>query len=215
MMLYLYAIVDRGGRSPRVHGIGGADVSLQRLGAVEVAFSALETAPAPTEEGLWQHDAVVEALMRDRAVLPVRFGTLLRDAELPALAWREREFLTALDHVRDKVEFSIRAVWPVDEAPRENGQPAAADLRTRVAVARRASAEFDALHEPLASFAADAVVDASHADRRELAAAYLVPVQRAEAFGALVERLTRDFAGVTLACTGPWAPYSFVSRGDA
>ncbi len=47
---------------------------------IAAVFSPLNTTQiSPTEDNLWQHEAVVEALMTDRTVLPVRFGTVLAD----------------------------------------------------------------------------------------------------------------------------------------
>ncbi|MDP8911767.1 MAG: GvpL/GvpF family gas vesicle protein, partial [Actinomycetota bacterium] len=185
--------------------------------ALHVAFSALDTAPSPTEEALWEHEGVVEALMKERAVLPVRFGAVLRDDELAALAEREPEFVSALERVRGKLEFSLRAAWPARGVDGADAETTVSQARAPIAVAPggSASADFDALHQPLARVAVDAVIDVRHEHRPELTAAYLVAADRAPAFRALVDRLATEIADVTLACTGPWPPYSFASAGDA
>ena len=56
------------------------------LSAVASHGLALVCAPAAhveiSPEVLWRHEEVVEALMEDRDLLPVRFGTRLDDADL-------------------------------------------------------------------------------------------------------------------------------------
>ena len=87
--------------------------------AVPVGDLAAICAPAQEEEReitadtLWRHEQVVEALMQDRDLLPVRFGTRLDDdaAAARSLAGRRDEFKRALEHVRGAVELSVRAVF--------------------------------------------------------------------------------------------------------
>jgi hypothetical protein len=60
-------------------------------------------------EALWRHEELVEALMADRDVLPVRFGTRFTDDEeaARAVAAQQPTLAAALDRVRGAVEFSV------------------------------------------------------------------------------------------------------------
>jgi hypothetical protein len=61
-------------------------------------------------EALWRHEELVEELMADRDVLPVRYGTRFADEEeaVRAVAARRATFAAALDHVRGALEFAVR-----------------------------------------------------------------------------------------------------------
>lgn len=187
------------------------------LSAVATHGLAMVCAPAEdvevSAEVLWRHEEVVEALMRDRDVLPVRFGTRLEDetAAARALGERHRELAAALDRVRGAVELSVRMLG---ERPRNDaaatGRVSGADyLRAK---ARAVAAHEDALravHEPLAR-RARASKQRSARERNELLrAAYLVDRAAVDGFVELVSELQAANPSVRLLCTGPWPPYSF------
>lgn len=193
--LYLYAICGRDGAvDVEVRGIGGSRVRLLPLGGLAAACSPVEAVPEPSERALWEHEAVVERLMESVPVLPVRFGTVVREDELPSLARRADEFTRALARVRGKVEYAVRVTWPDTPAPHDS----------LAAVA--------ALHRPLARLAADNTVNVHRRPTPMLEAAYLVDREHADAFEAEVDRLTRDANHLAAVCTGPWPPYTFVSE---
>lgn len=155
----------------------------------------------PDAEVLWEREALLERLMEERNLLPVRFGTVVEDerAAVAAIAPRSAELAETLERVRGAVEVSVRAIANREKASVEGG---AEYLRDRIATDRLAHA----LHEPLAALSRDSVVlDGPEA----LRAAYLV--ERGEV-GAFVERfreLQREHRELEVVCTGPWPPYSF------
>jgi Gas vesicle synthesis protein GvpL/GvpF len=136
-----------------------------------------------TADAMWEHEGLIEELMEGRTLLPVRFGTLLRDEDAAAAAVAERrdELAAALERVRGAVELGVRVRGEGDAAP---------------------------VHEALAALARDTVVR----DGPDLLrAAYLVDRDTVDAFVALVRRLQETHASLALLCTGPWPPYSFAS----
>jgi hypothetical protein len=135
-----------------------------------------------TAESLWRHEELVEALMADRDVLPVRYGTRFADDEdaAQAVAARRATLAAALEHVRGAVELSVRAIG--------------ADAR--------------ATHAALSELARDAV-ERKPQPPEVLRAAYLVDREAVDAFAARVARLQDAQADAQLLCTGPWPPYSF------
>ena len=159
----------------------------------------------PTVDALWHHEEVVEALMEDRELLPVRFGTLVSDEAAAARAVIERreELATRLDHVRGAVEFAVRAHPRAPEDIEPQGADSGIDYMR--AKARRVEAA-RLLHEPLAFLARDCVV---RPGPDLLSAAYLVDREAVDGFVALVRRLERAHPGLHVLCTGPWPPYSF------
>jgi hypothetical protein len=168
-----------------VTGPGGAPPpdDLRALPAGELlAIVGPATDEEVTPELLWRRDELIESLMADRDVLPVRFGTRFEhDADAAeAIAEREPALASALARVRGAVEVSVRVI--ADDAA-----PIDAELR---ALARDA-----AEHRPRPPEA--------------MRAAYLVDRERLQAFADRVAQLEAERPGVQILCTGPWAPYSF------
>jgi hypothetical protein len=71
------------------------------------------------EEVAWAHHQVIEAVSRHVSPLPIRLATVYRgDASVTmALREREREFASALAHVRDRVEWGVKAYAAAPPAP--------------------------------------------------------------------------------------------------
>jgi hypothetical protein len=196
-VIELYAITD----DPTPPSPPLRAVRCDGLTALCAPAEPLEAEPTPDE--LWRHEEVVEALMEERDLLPVRFGTLIRDEDAAARAVtaRREELAASLERVRGAVELSVRAhPRRPDEAP-----VAASGVDYMQAKSRRLEAA-RLLHEPLAFLSRDAVV---HAGPELLRAAYLVDREAVDGFVALVRRLGRSHPGLDLVCTGPWPPYSF------
>ena len=143
-------------------------------------------------DALWQRESLLEELMRERALLPIRYGTRVEDdaAAAAAVAPRDAELAAALDRVRGAVEVSVRAVA---------GDGAA-------------TAAPEAVHERLSAAARE---HARHDGPEPLRAAYLVDTGAVDGFVATVRELQHEHPGLSILCTGPWPPYSFAERGDA
>jgi Gas vesicle synthesis protein GvpL/GvpF len=200
-VIELYAITDDGGPPlpdvPSLH-----EVSSHGLAAV--CAPAID-APV-TAEVLWRHEEVVEALMEDRDLLPVRYGTRLASETDAArtLAERHEQLAKALDRVRGCVELSLRVVGERAEAPR------VADTGTDYMRAKGASAgAASRVHEPLARLARASVTRRVGEGAELLRAAYLVDREAVEAFAEHVADLQSANPELQLLCTGPWPPYSF------
>jgi hypothetical protein len=165
--------------------------------------------PELTPDALWRHDEVAEALMEERDVLPVRFGTLISDEAAAARAVRERQedLAASLDRVRRAVELAVRAQPRVRDDVVACGPDSGVDYYMR-AKARRVEAAC-LLHEPLAFLARECVVQPGP---ELLRAAYLVDREAVEGFVSLVQRLQAAHPGLDVLCTGPWPPYSFAER---
>jgi hypothetical protein len=170
-------------------------------------------APAPggarTSDDLWQREALLERLMEDRDVLPVRFGTVVRDeaAVRAAVAAREEELAAGLDRVRGAVELALRVEARALCRDAGHGDGTGRGyLSAKAASARTAHS----LHEPLAALAR---ASALRPGRELLRAAYLVDRGAVDAFVALVRHLQGAHEEeLALVCTGPWPPFSFAEE---
>src|SRR4051794_12987788 len=106
-MLYLYGISDSPSR-PDVPGLQGAALASAGREGLFAIWSEHEGQPFEADEtALWEHERVVEALLEEGTVLPMRFGSSMRDrpAALDLLEERRQEFELGLDRVRGAVEL--------------------------------------------------------------------------------------------------------------
>jgi hypothetical protein len=212
-VIYVYAIAERapGLAPPR------APLRVVTHGSLAGIFRFVADAQIePTEEALWQHELVVQQLMEDRSVLPLRFGSVLADerALRESLRAREDEFRAALDFVRDRVEVSVRARLdvPDDETTPHSGRAyVAAKLERRRVVEQLAAT----LHSELAPFARASTFRAVERPGPELAAAYLVDRGRVEEFMLRAREFSARRPEAELACSGPWPPFSFTEPSEA
>ncbi|HLJ03923.1 MAG TPA: GvpL/GvpF family gas vesicle protein [Solirubrobacteraceae bacterium] len=192
MSALLYAIAD--GPAPA----DGAD--LRFVGDGPVAVVGPPDADA-TPDALRAHMRTVSELMRDRAVLPVRYGTQLEEPELERLLQERREPLAAaLDRVRGAVEVAVHA--RIAAAPTSE----AASPRSGTEYLMRRAGNVDPRLLPLAAVAR-AVAPAPRSDGTRLA--YLVDRDRLAEFVGAVRALDHAHPDLELVCTGPWPPYSF------
>lgn len=113
-MLYVYGIVDSH-RFETIPGEGheAGDVVSVPCGAFAAAVSSLSVRTIEaTPRNVWRHERVLERLMQDRTVLPLRFGTICPDADAlrEFLVHSTNELLNDLGRVRGKVELALRIV---------------------------------------------------------------------------------------------------------
>jgi hypothetical protein len=188
-----------------------------------VASGDLAAVCAPATEGeisrdlLWRHEEVVEALMHDRDVLPVRFGTVLQDEAAAARVLDDRhgELARALSVIRGSVELSVRVLAtsekPAPPASRQssNGAEYLRAIARTVAEQERVAR---AINDPLVAFSRNHVKRRTGLPGELLRAAYLVRQEAVTDFAGLVAELQEENPTLQLLCTGPWPPYSFAEQ---
>lgn len=223
-LLYVYGVVD-GLPAELGEGIDGAPLRSVAVGRVAAVASEHASAPESSEDHLWQHEAVLERLLERGPVLPMRFGaSVAGDRELEELLRaREDEFVELLAGVRGAVELCVRAELPAaDPPPDPDGGTATARpsgteyMRGRGRALREAEGARERLHGRLSDLSRRSTVLGARAVRGRdgvFRGAYLVDVERVDAFARCAEGLASEFGG-ELSCTGPWPPYSFVAGAD-
>lgn len=237
-MIYVYAITDRPDAPlPQQFGLHDADLTQvvwRELVAVTSAFDGAELSKSADE--LWRHEEVVEALMRDRAVLPMRFGTLLpsRQHAGDRLCRTYRAFVDDIARVRGQVEIGMRFVTSNENGAKDDCPlasfdacalpgtgPGAAYLRAKLVkehdLENRRQAKLRpvrAIYERLARHANASRLDEKPDDRHGASAAFLVPRDGTAMFRDIVDEQAKAHPELALLCTGPWPPYSFVSGGE-
>jgi hypothetical protein len=224
-MIWVYAICERPDvPAPRRRGLAQAPLDGVREGELLAVISRHAQTPGePALDALWVHERVVERLMADRAVLPMRFGTKLPDeaALREALAARQGEFTAALERVRGRVEVGVRAMRPLAAVPAENAPVAPAPasgrdyIEAKLRNGRLVEREASMLHDPLSALAVETRRQPARTADELLRASYLIESAALARFRSTVERLQRAHPEIAILCTGPWPPYGFVGGAPA
>lgn len=206
-MIHVYAFAEGLQELPDVAGLDGVPLESRTVDGFDAVVSRRDgsTRGASLRADAITHGTVVEALVeRATAVLPVRFGEESPDEESFArlVLGRSPHLRRSLDHVRGCVEVGVRllsAGEPVRDRP---------STGTEYMLARRAAgAGYHELGEQLLTLVRE--VRAA-----QDAAAYLVPRLNVDAVRASVQRFADAHPELTVVCTGPWAPYSFVGESE-
>ena len=129
-MIELYAITDHPG--PAL-----PDAETLRVvarGSLAGVYGDASEEHAITPDGLWRHERIVEKLMQERTVLPVRYGTRFANesAAGEVLEERREQFSAALDRVRGAVELAVRVIGRTEEpaTPTRTSTPTLTPTRT-------------------------------------------------------------------------------------
>ncbi|QYN38094.1 GvpL/GvpF family gas vesicle protein [Pseudonocardia sp. DSM 110487] len=179
------------------------------------------------------HDAVVSAVARHGAMVPLRLATIFRDDERvrDMLADRWPDFDFALLQVTGRTEWGVKAygdravlAGPAEPEPAAAGAGTAylmrrkAQLSADVETERRAVGVAEHIHATLAGVATAArrhrPQDPRLSGRCEwmlLNGAYLVDDDRTDDFADVVAAQDGAHRGIRLELTGPWPPYSFAA----
>jgi hypothetical protein len=182
---------------------------------------------------LLAHQVVVEHIMREHTVLPVRFGTILAGSEevRGLLSQGHQQFVDALAWIGDKVEVEVAATWDTERVLREiSAEPEIARGREAIASRPRQTLE-DRIHlgqmvkasmdrrrdgyrermiDFLKSVAVDEQPNALVSNEMVMNVAFLVERVQQREFDERVRELDSLFNNeVTFRVIGPLPPYSF------
>jgi Gas vesicle synthesis protein GvpL/GvpF len=177
-----------------------------------------------TKQDLLDDHRLVEAIFKKgEACLPVRFPTLFADEDSLRISMNQRkaELEKQLEHVRDRCEIALTAVWTspdgwqtnVDEAMTP-GRRYLLERQARYAGSELRRARARALADQIQQAAGVALVDerVNLCPSERVALSIALLVKRADAQQVL-GRLPRHVADVRILVNGPWPPYSFVDAG--
>jgi hypothetical protein len=238
-LIYLYAITDQPETPlPTLNGL--EEVPLFSLVQSEIAavVSTItlvngHSALPPSETNLWRHEAVLESLMKDRTVLPVRYGAMFADEStaMGVLTAHYQSFVHGLDRVRGRVELSLRVLWENEEikpmkpnyrkAFNNNGcmNSGREYLYSRLnaehlqqAIHFQAEKLVAELHPVLVRLSVEHYHQILLRPSLLVKAAYLVEQGQELNFRREVERLRQAYPTLRFLCTGPWPPYNFVQE---
>ena len=231
-MMYVYAvsacITDQ---LPNVTGIQNLPIDYVNHGGIGAIISMCnEVDKKPMPDELWRHEGVVENLMRDRCVLPVRYGTCIQsEKELKSfLEIGQESFLKDLDRLQGCIEVSVRVIKPeihqqalsTGKAHRnglkeQSGRAYLTNrllhLRAECDEQRDLEAWADRIHKKLQYLSIDGKWLLHRHSLLVATGAYLVKRETLHSFQEHIGQLRSLYREYKFLCTGPWPPYSFVS----
>ncbi len=176
---------------------------------------------------------VLEALMRDHSVLPLRFGSTLTGASVLLALLQEKyaSFSANLLRVQGNVELSLRINWqneanqpPVTQnVAQPRGQAPAMNGKDYMQALLKARQQEQDLHQQIETQISELLYDldqlaaenthvVSMTPYPSMKAAYLVAHPKVPIFRHEVGNLVTLHPDLLFTLTGPWPPYNFVAN---
>ncbi len=240
---YIYGIIDSSNETDfNISGLNGSSpvytIAYQGLGCLVSNYFGEKFSSRPGEEVvrcLLTHQVVVEHVMRQHTVLPVKFGTVLTtsDEVRSLLLQGHSQFVDALAWIQDKVEIEVAATWNTKQILQEistepeiiraskaiagRRQPA---LQGQIELGRMVKASMDRRRSSyrqqmlnfLTSVAIDVQPNALVSDEMVMNVAFLVQNTNQEEFDSCVKQLNDLFHNqINFRIIGPLPPYSFAT----
>lgn len=239
---YLYAILacpDE--REFKTRGIGERGdavrtIPYRRLAAAVSASPIVEY--ESSRRNMMAHTVVLEEIMTEYDILPVRFGTIATGDAAVAdrlLAPRYEEFTALLEEMHGRIELGLKAFWhegvAFDEVVRENekvrklrtallGRPLEETYYERIALGEEVEKALNAIRARDEDAILSRLRPHSHktksnkivSDRMVLNAAFLIERADSAAMDEAVKQLDADFGErLMFKYVGPVPPYNFVN----
>lgn len=214
-------------------------VAFGGLACVVSNYSGEDFASLPKEtllRCLMAHQEVIERVMQDHPVLPVKFGTVVEgEVEVRRLIQQSHSRLShALERLTGKMEMEVAATWDLKQVLEAVGQedeilrlkesiarrPATEVLEVQIQAGRVVKESLDRRREvhqqrllrSLGGAALDVQPNALVADEMVLNVAFLIEKKREEEFDEQVRKLDEALNGeVSFRIVGPLPPYSFAT----
>jgi hypothetical protein len=236
MKIYVYAIIDSNDQiSESLHGLEKADVYNIPFRDIGVVASD-HTGPMPdvTEDNILAHEYVVESMMENFTVLPVKSLTIFdaRENVLSVMGDYYTDFKDNLNRLRNKVEFGIKVIWPGDKikehlikthkgdaqkVPVSGGSPRKRFMKEKFEKYKidkkfreKASKCINAMDVFFSKFAAQKKLEKLRTDNLLLSAVYLVEKDKQNNFREAFEHIRTARDDFRYLFSGPWPPYNFV-----
>ncbi len=238
MGIYTYAIIDSNSKiSSSIKGLGGAVVYNIPYRDIGIVVSESEHVQDIAQEHILKHEEIVEKLMEDFTVLPMRFHTLFNQEKDALLMMKEYcgDFRENLDRLRNKKEFGVRVIWPgdikrnriIDAYKKSNAGAAMPDSSSVKSFVKEKFEEYKidkefeeeadkyiALIDNFFSrWACEKKIEKLKSENLLLNAFYLVEKEKEGDFKEAFER-ARDICicgDLKYLFSGPWPPYNFIS----
>jgi hypothetical protein len=240
MDAYVYGVIGAGaaGWRPPNEGVDDQAVDLvERDGLAALVSDAPRVPVRANRRNLMAHSRVLQSVIGERCVLPMRFGVVMPDRAAVAeeLLGHNGEWLSSqLSVFETYVELDVRALCPEDELLRAvvrerpqlaelreslRGRPGPATYYERIRLGELVAGAVAEKREQIAGWvagqlgrlaAATKLGDPLH-EQMLANVAFLVDRERVQEFDAAVDALDRELGDdIRLRYTGPLPPHNFV-----
>ncbi len=239
---YMYGIIR--GEVPQQFAARGIGEWGDTVYTVQYADLAVVVSDSPVQEydssrrNMMAHTRVLEEVMRDFTVLPIRFGVVAPNTlaiQQQLLQRRASEISTLLNDLQQRVEMGLKAFWYEEvvfrEVVEENvairnlrnslmGRPAEETYYERIrlgelieaALQQKREQDAAAIMEQLHPLAYKTQINPVITDRMVLNAAFLIDRKQEAAFDAAVQTLDAALGQrLMFKYVGPVPPYNFVN----
>lgn len=236
---YIYCIIEE--RKPRdfdFSGINGSPVYLINRRDIAAVVSNVELKKySPTRENMFNHTKVLEKLMGEYTVLPMRFGTVTNSGKKISDMLEEAysDLKHELRRLGDKIELGVRILWDKDAVVKEiqsRGEDLAG-LREEVALLSDTEAQdmklkigelvvsvlenwekryIREIYEKLREVSVDSHIDEPIGVKMILNSSFLVEKEKEDDFDRRVSELDEKYGDrLKFKYVGPVPPYNFVN----
>lgn len=237
---YLYGITNNITKSLDTDGL--LDEKIQEINHKDlvaltsrIPFKEIE----PNIENISIHQKVIDKARKDRAIIPVRFGVILKEKEgvIKLLQSSYNEFKEKLGRFSDSDEFGVKISLKQDAFEKmkisvTEESDEVNDLKKEISVSKEGKAYFlnlklnesiknktyhkidektISIHNELAKYAIDVRRLNENISQIILNSSFLVKRSKADEFTKKAEQLKQECKkyGFAFHLSGPWAPYSF------
>jgi len=238
MKLYLYGIIDSSDQiKESIYGLEEGsnvyNIPFCDIGAVVSEIS--QPIQGVTKGAVLVHEIVVEKLMEQFTVLPVRFQTIIngRDSLLSMMQSYYKDFKDNLARLHNKLEFGIKVIWPADKVKANIIKVLKKDEQKTIESDNspnkrfieekfeeyKISKEFEAKADKFikiidiffGKFAAEKKLEKLKTENLLLDAVYLVEKDKQKDFKEALEHIKNaNYPGFKYLFSGPWPAYNFV-----
>ena len=226
MKLYVYCLAEAvDGAAESLHGIAAARVrAFQSEGLSLLVSDFAGDVVAVNRENVLAHAAVIQTVFKKETPLPVRFGTLVTEAQLESYVLARRAALEAkLAVVRGCAEMNVKVVsareWTeppaVTVGEEKPGTAFLTEKRREILGGEARAEEAKRVAEWLSGQLGDLVqqtqLSKTPTDKMILAAAHLVRRDQVEQYRTMLAQARNEQPELHFLVSGPWAPYSFAN----
>jgi hypothetical protein len=229
--LYIYCLID----TPELDelpckGINDSSLALISWDGIAVVSSQVDVESIKvTTETIIRHEEVVEYLMKDHTVLPMRFGTVVQGAsEVTKLLVKHHESIrNNIDKIRGNVEIGVKILLksipvdlfqPAEDFPLDNYSPGRRYLLEKYRQFQKQKRilenEYYSVDEIYGSLKAHAIQSCAQkfvTEKMLLNSSFLVAKEKVTEFKETVEFLKKRYPSLSFLYSGPWPAYNFVS----
>lgn len=220
---YVYCVIETGG----ARNFGPIGIGERGDAVITIAYRDLSTVVSSvpmnkyvvSSKTISAHERVIEMVMKDYTVLPVRFYTVAPNAEDIRNLLRRRypEFKRLLREMDNKVELGLKCLWRdmntvLKEVVEESKNRNATDQIIKLALQDKKAREGEPIIQPLRKISGNFCLNQTYGDDMLMNAAFLVDKSREKEFDNEVARLAAQYEGrIMFKYIGPAPPYSFVN----